>query len=570
VYNLFGFISRATEKEPSRVPPSKQKPKADTAATAPASTAGVMAQYFRAAGISHIFGLPGGQNIEFMEAARREGLEFILARREGTAALMADAAGQLTGIPGVCMSTLGPGSTNLVNGVANAFLDRSPMIAVSGQLGTRLESTFTHQKVDQNAIFTPISKWATKIGPDDAASVMRRALRLAVAERPGPVHLTLNANYAKAEATDSDVTLPPMKPAGEWMQVSAINGRAGDPVDRLKKAKRPVVLCGMSAMRAGAGASLTAFAERLGCPVVTSPKGKGTLSEDHPYFAGTVDMACNKLIWEFLASADLILAVGFDGVELIKSWQLDAPVIHIDSVPNTDQVYPAEIELVGPIAAILDAMADSCEAGAKWPEADVRAHRDAVRDLYYSGRQEGKLNPTDVVDAARAAFPRETLITTDVGSHKLLVGQGWETYQPGGVLMSNGLSSMGFALPGAITASLLDCERKVVCFTGDGGLAMVHGEMQLASELGLGLVVIVFSDNSLNRIELKQMQLGYPSTGTQFEASNLVAVAEAMGCDGERAETAGALEDVLGRAHGLNRPLLVEAVIDPTQYEVQF
>ena len=551
------------------------KSASDTAATA--TTADVMARYFRAAGITHIFGLPGGQNIEFMEAARREGLEFILARREGTAALMADAAGQLTGVPGVCMSTLGPGATNLVNGVANAYLDRSPMIAVSGQLATRLESTFSHQNVDQLAIFTPISKWATKIGPDDAASVMRRALRLAVAERPGPVHLTLNANYAKAAASDIDISLPPMAPAGEWVQMTGIKGGidgwAGDPVKRLKKAKRPVVLTGMSAMRSGAGTSLTAFAEKLGCPVVTSPKGKGTMPEDHPYFAGTVDMACNKLIWEFLGSADLILAVGFDGVELIKPWQLDVPVIHIDTVANTDQVYPAEIELVGPIAAILDALADSCEAQAKWAEADIRAHRDAVKELYYSGRQKGKLNPTDVVDVARAAFPPDTLITTDVGSHKLLIGQGWETYEAGGVMMSNGLSSMGFALPAAITACLLDRQRKVVCFTGDGGLAMVSGELQLASELGLGLVVIVFCDNSMNRIELKQMQLGYPATGTRFEASNLVGLAEAMGCDGERVETPKALEDLLGRAsnpRGLNRPLLIEAKIDPSQYEVQF
>jgi acetolactate synthase-1/2/3 large subunit len=195
------------------------KSKADTA-----TTAEVMARYFTAAGITHIFGLPGGQNIEFMEAARRHGLEFILARREGTAALMADAAGQLTGLPGVCMSTLGPGATNMVNGVANAFLDRSPMIAVSGQLGTRLESTFTHQKVDQQALFTPISKWATRIGPDDAASVMRRALRLSVAERPGPVHITLNANVAKAEAVDTEISMPPMAPAGEWVQNAGIGG----------------------------------------------------------------------------------------------------------------------------------------------------------------------------------------------------------------------------------------------------------------------------------------------------------------------------------------------------------
>ncbi|MEE8350603.1 MAG: thiamine pyrophosphate-binding protein [Rhodospirillales bacterium] len=534
------------------------------------STAQVMAQYFKAAGISHIFGLPGGQNIEFMEAARREGLEFILARREGTAALMADAAGQLTGIPGVCMSTLGPGATNMVNGVANAYLDRSPMIAVCGQLGTRLESTFTHQKIDQLAIFSPITKWATKIGPDDAATVMRRALRLSVAERPGPVHITLNANFAKAEATDTDVALPPMKAAAEGISLFQTEGGNKDPFKQLKDAKKPVVLAGMSAMRSGAGPSLTAFAEKLGCPVITSPKAKGTMDEDHAYFAGTVDMACNNVIWDFLKSADLILAVGFDGVELIKTWQMTCPVIHIDSIANTDQVYPAETEVVGPIPMILDALAESCESQAKWKEADIKAHRDAVKELYYSGRQNGKLNPTDVVDVARAAFPADTLITTDVGSHKLLIGQGWTAHQPKSVLMSNGLSSMGFSLPAAITAGMIETDRPIVCFTGDGGFAMVHGEMQLAAELGLGLVVVVFCDNSMNRIELKQNQLGYPTTGTKFESSDLVNLAQAMGCDGERAETEKELTNVLSRAHGLNRPLLVQAIIDPTQYEVQF
>ena len=536
----------------------------------PATTAQVMARYFRAAGITHIFGLPGGQNIEFMEAARREGLEFVLARREGTAALMADAAGQLTGIPGVCMATLGPGSTNLVNGVANAYLDRSPVIAVSGQLGTRLESTFTHQNIDQHLLYAPITKWAAKIGPGDAASVMRRALRLAVAERPGPVHLTLNADLAKAEATDCEVRLPPLKPSGVWTETFRVEGAGGDPAKRLAEAKRPIVLTGMSAMRSRAGPALKAFAETVGCPVVTSAKAKGTMPEDHPYFAGTVDMACNALIWDFLNSADLIIAAGFDGVELIKTWQPKAPVIHIDTVANTDQVYPAEIELIGPVGVILDALSDGYKGEAKWSEAEIKAHRDAVRALYFSGRQEGKLNPTDVVEAARAAFPRETLITTDVGSHKLLVGQGWTAYEPGSVLLSNGLSAMGFGLPGAITASMFDGDRPVVCFTGDGGLAMVLGELKLASELGLGLVIIVFCDNSMNRIELKQMQLGYPATGTRFEASNLVGLAESMGCDGERAETPKALEKVLGRAQGLNRPLLVEAHIDPTQYEVQF
>ena len=196
------------------------------------TTADVMAAYLAGAGVKFIFGLPGGQNIEFMEAARRQGLEFVLARREGTAALMADAAGQLTGVPGVCMSTLGPGSTYLVNGVANAYLDHSPMIAVSGQMGTRLEATFTHQNIDHNRLFAPITKWTTRIVPEAAASVMRRALRLAVAERPGPVHITLNADLAAADAGDAEMALPPLGPAQRWTQSYQVAGDGTDPARR--------------------------------------------------------------------------------------------------------------------------------------------------------------------------------------------------------------------------------------------------------------------------------------------------------------------------------------------------
>ena len=179
------------------------------------TTATVMAKYFAAARIPYLFGYPGDPNIELMEQCRREGLEFILACREGTGAFMADAFGQLTGMPGVCVSTLGPGSTSLVNGVANAFLDRTPMIAISGQMSTRLEPLFTHQYVDHGRLFAPITKWATHIVPEAAGSIMRKAFRIAMAERPGPVHITTAANVLAAEATDAEIRLPPLAAAGE-------------------------------------------------------------------------------------------------------------------------------------------------------------------------------------------------------------------------------------------------------------------------------------------------------------------------------------------------------------------
>ena len=530
----------------------------------------VMVQYLRAAGVGHVFGYPGDPNIEFMEAARRAGMQFVLGRREGTAGLMAEAYGFLTGRPGVCMSTLGPGSSNLVNAVASAWLDRVPMIALSGQIERKREQAFTNQVLDHNRLFSPVSKWATQVAPDTVGIVMRRALRTAIAERPGPVHITTHADVVGMEATDDEIVLPPLSVAPGSLQVFTDRSGQFDLSDRLRKARRPVVLAGIAAQRANAHAALARLAETAGIPVVVAPMAKGVLAEDHPYYAGTLDMACNAFMWDFLKGCDLLLAVGFDAVELIKPWTLSAPTVHIDAVPNTDQIYRADTELVGDIAAVVDAIARSWKGEARWKAAAVRRHRDALRAAYYAGRVKGRLNPTDVIDAVREAMPREAIATADVGSHKLLVGQGWTAYEPRSVLMTNGLSSMGYSLPAAITAKLLYPERPVVCFVGDGGLAMVQGELRLASSLGLDPLVVVFCDNSLNRIEIKQASRKYPSWGTLIEPTDLAQLAPAMGCEGVMVDSAAALSRLLTGKRPKDRPLVVGARIDPAQYTQQF
>jgi len=530
------------------------------------NTSTVIARYLAAAGVHHVFGYPGDPNIDFMEAIRKEGLEFVLARREGSAGFMAEAYGQITGLPGVCMSTLGPGSSSLVNAVADAMLARVPMIALSGQIEGRREQVFTHQVLDQNRMFAPVSKWVTHVRPDTVATVMRRALRTAMAERPGPVHISVAADVAGAESTDDMITLPPLGVAAHGINVFA-NGAAADPLKLLNGAKRPVVLAGISAARAEASAALVSFAETTGCPVVVSPMAKGVFPEDHDKFAGTADVACSAYVWEFLRSADLILAIGFDPVELIQPWSLTAETIHIDSTPNIDQVYPAEMEFVGPIPAILEALADGFRGAARWTGKEIAEHRAGLRALYQAGRVEGSLNPSDVVDMAREAAPPDTIISTDIGSHKLRVGQGWTTYAPRTVLMSNGLSSMGYSLPAAITAGVLNRDRPVIGFMGDGGFAMVQGELRLAASLKLGITVIVFCDNSLNLIERKQMARQYPRTGTILEPTNIAMLAESMGCEGVNVATAQELEAALAAGAAVRDvPLVIGARIDPSQY----
>ena len=531
----------------------------------------VIVAYLEAAGIDCVFGYPGDPSVEFLEALRRRSMDFVLATREGTAGLMAEAYGQLTGLPGVCLSTLGPGSSNLVNAVANAYLDRVPMIALSGQIENKRRATFTHQVLDHGQLFGSISKWTATISPQDVGVVMRKALRTAMAERPGPVHLSTPADVVGAPAVDAEVRAPPLRASSEGIEIFGAPG-AADPVKAIAAARRPIILAGMSALRNGAGAATTRLAERLGCPVVVAPMAKGVVSEDHPCFAGVLDMACNALLWDFLGQADLLLNIGFDAVELIKPWSAQAPVIHVDTTPNTDQIYFAGIEVVGPLPRAVEALADAVSSDApRWSSAELAAHRDRLRAAYLAGRVHGRLNPTDVVEAVRAASPDDAIATTDVGSHKLLVGQGWTTRFPRGMLMSNGLSSMGFSLPAAMVASRQHPDREVVCFTGDGGLAMVQSELRLAATLGLGPTVVVFCDDSLNRIELKQAARQYPSFGTRIEATDIPRLAESMGCDGIGVETQSALEGALAARRGrADRPLVIAARIDPAQYQSQF
>jgi acetolactate synthase-1/2/3 large subunit len=533
------------------------------------NTAEVMAESLAAAGVTSIFAYPGDPIIEFMEKSRARGIEVVLARREGTAAFMAEGYAMATGGLGVCLSTLGPGSTALLNGVAAAHLDRVPMIAISGQIETAREPYFTHQVVDHKLLYSPVTKWAGRIEASAVATTMRKAISLATAERPGPVHLTVGGDTSKLPAQDASFAMPPTSSSVTAVRVHrAADG--SDPIALLSQARRPVVLAGIASVRARATQALVAFAETTSIPVVVAPMAKGVFPEDHPLFAGVLDMACNQVLWDFLGQADLIVTVGFDAVELIKPWTAKGRVLHIDATPNTDQIYFSECECVGDISATLDWLMQDWTGQPRWEQADVERHREQLRSAYYEGRVEGALNPTDVVDAVREAAPRNTLATSDVGSHKLLVGQGWRTYEPRSVLMTNGLSSMGFGVPAAIAAKHADPSRPVIAMVGDGGFAMTATEVRLAAALRLPVVFVVFVDGSLNRIELKQMVQGYESTATRIEDMDLVQLAEAMDCDGVRAESRAELDKALAGLDQLTRPLVVEAIVDPAQYLSQF
>ena len=534
------------------------------------TVADLLADYLRQAGVTHVFGYPGESLVDFIEVARLAGPEVVSAVREASAAFMAEGAAMRTGTVSACLSTLGPGSTALLNGVTSAQLDRVPMLAVSGQVDSSREQFWTHQLIDHNRLFAPVTKLTARLDAASGETVLRRALRTATAERPGVVHLTVTMDtFGKTGAgTRGDGKVPPLTSAGAGLEFFG-----DEPLRALRAARRPVLLVGAGAVRCGASGVLAELAAHAGLPVVVGAMAKGVLPEDNPWYAGTIDMAGHRAIWQLLGSADLIVTAGFDPVELITPWRLSVPVLHVDTVPNTDQVYPAAIEVVGNVRSALAWFLASWDDGPRWSEAELAAHRSSLRAAYHAGYASGRLNPSELVETVRSVAPPGTVVTADVGSHKMMTGQAWTTYAPRETLITNGLSAMGFGLPAAIGAALSSGPgTPVVSMIGDGGFAMTASELAVASRLGLGLVVVVFSDGGLNRIELHQASMGYPLAATSVDRTDIPLLAESLGCDGIRVESVSSLEKALSGAFGpgRTRPLVIEARIDTAQYSAQF
>jgi len=523
-----------------------------------------MAEVLRRVGTPYVFGLPGGEVVELMNALKEADIRFLLTKHENTAAFAAGVTGEILGIPGVCIATIGPGATNMATGVANAWMDRDPLIAITGQIASPRYNTATHQVLDSVAFYRPITKWSAWLNPGSAAETLHKAIRVATSERPGSVHLTLSSDLAKAEAGGKFPTTSPVR---------TYAGMGAPSFESLSKAKemvasaaRPIIFAGLGVLRAGAGDSLVRLAEKLSAPVIVMPKAKGVIPEDHPLFAGVFEMLGDRLVLEFAAQADLIVACGLDVVEFDKPWNFSAPVVHIDALPNSDEFYPAVIELVGHPAIAVSVLAEQLPSRRAWTAEEISAHR---RDLLGLITRAGSgMTSHQVVSAARKILPKETLATCDVGAHKFLVGQLWTTYAPKSFFMSNGLSAMGYGFPAAMAAQLAWPDKPVVAFLGDGGFAMYMAELETAQRLKLPLIIVVLCDGALSLIAMSQERRGLPNYAVTFANPDIAKVAEAFGADGKVCETASEVEQAIASARTKRRLTVIQAVIDPGPYRV--
>ena len=524
------------------------------------SVARAVGDRLRAAGIRHVFGHPGGEVVDLIEGFRQAGLEFVLTKQETAAAFMAEAGATLTGVPGVCLATLGPGATNLVTGIAHAYLDRAPVLAFTGQLPADRYEIATHQRLDLGELFAPITKWHAKLSPANAAVVIERALRRAQRARRGPVHIEVASDVPTQPTVD--VALPRFVTE----PTTAIDEDAvRTAMARLRGSEHPLLLVGMDANDEAVAGPLRALAEAWSVPVMVSPKAKGVFPEDHELFLGTIEGLGTAYLYDYIDTCDLVLMVGFDPVEFDRDWSARARIVHIGVLPNDDRYYGSEVELVGPIDIALERFRASSEPRPKRGREELRAFRDAfVERIRPSARG---LTAQQVLAELRGALPRDALLTCDVGYNKAVSAQCWPAYRPRTFFVSNGLSSMGYGLPAALGLKLADPSRSVACVLGDGGFAMSMAELETGVRRGLGVTVVVLADDALSQIKAGQERKGYPVTGTTFGALDYPKLAAAFGIAGIDVTSVEECRAAL-RSPPSDRPRLVAAHVDPSAYRV--
>src|SRR5882724_3704020 len=456
------------------------------------------------AGVPRVFGVPGGgSNLELLEAARVQGLPFVLCHQEWAATIMAAVTGELTGRPGAVLSTLGPGVTASATGLAHALLDRSPLLYVSDRHPASVLAYATHQYVDHAAHLGPIVKGSVTVNPDSAGHWVAHAVQLALAEPRGPVHLDLPADVAGAPAVRvATAVTPPSPPAPD----DALVERAAE---MIRGAKRPLVIAGLGC-RAADAKWLRAFSEALPAPVLTTYKAKGAIPDPHPLAMGI--FTGGALEEPLVRRADLIITFGLDSVELIpRRWAYTAPVLSLTRsaaadarlrAPGGDAYFTPALEVVGDLGTILEDLAPRImrrDVKADWDVAEVdriRRERAAALEVPVPG-----LAPHRVAQIARELTAAGSIATVDAGAHMFQATTYWHALEPGELLISNGLATMGFALPAAIAAQIVHPDRRVICFTGDGGLMMVVAEFETVARLRLPIVIVVFNDAALSLIE---------------------------------------------------------------------
>lgn len=531
-----------------------------------ATVAQVMVQSLKKLGIKYIFGIPSGNWVDFLTAIQEaEDIEFVLVSNEGSAGFMADVCWRLTGQPAACFGTFGPGACNLTTGVCGGYLDRAPMLAFTDEMNEAMLPRITQMNIDHQTLFKPITKWTTRLKQGEVKEILYKAFEIATSEVPGPVHIGLPAGVGLLENPDEpEITLniPPIPKVDD-----SVLGKAAS---ALSKAKKPVVALGITAVRSGVRDLVIEFVEKCNIPVVLTPMAKGMLPEDHACYAGVLNHALGPQVGVTHQQADLIVGIGFDPVEVnYEDWIPNVPVIHIDTIPaDLDRKrHTLACDVVGDINDSVTRLIARTEAKTEWNLEELVKRKEKMFSELTD--EHGHFGAVTVLNGLRESLPQDGIMTCDVGAHLHLIGQHWKTGTPECQLMTNGCSSMGFAIPTAIAAKLSVPERQVCCVVGDGGYYMMAGEMVTALRNKLHVVFVVMIDASLSLIRIKQKNKKHVEYGVGLCESTQVhgAPGSLFGVPVLTVNDKEQYKQALKTAFSNDGPIIIEALIDTNDFD---
>lgn len=526
------------------------------------NTAELLVQCLENEGVRYVFGLPGEENLQVLKALSHSSIQFITVRHEQGAAFMADVYGRLTGKAGVCLSTLGPGATNLMTGVADANLDGAPLVAITGQVGTDRMHIESHQYLDLVAMFAPVTKWNTQIvRPSNTPEIVRKAFKIAQSEKPGAVHIDLPENIAAMPVEGKPLRRDQLEKS--YAAYHALNEAA----IAISKASNPLLLIGNGAIRADASNALTEFATQLNIPVANTFMGKGMIPYTHPLALWTAGLQQRDYISCAFDHTDLVIAVGYDLIEFSpKKWNPkgEIPIIHIGASPaEIDSSYIPIVEVIGDISDSLTEILRRSDRQGK-PPAYATDLRTDIRADYeqYANDGEFPIKPQKLIYDLRQVLGPEDILISDVGAHKMWIARHYHCDRPNTCLISNGFAAMGIAIPGAIAAKLVHPNRKVIAATGDGGFMMNCQELETALRVGTAFVTLIFNDGGYGLIEWKQQDHYGESAFIKFNNPDFVKFAESMGLKGYRVNSADELIPILKEALNQDVPAVIDCPVD--------
>jgi acetolactate synthase-1/2/3 large subunit len=529
------------------------------------STAELIVECLENEGVTHVFGIPGEENIRLMEALSKSSIEYVLTRHEQGASFMAETYGRLTGKAGVCSATLGPGAINLLLGTADATTNSTPLIALSAQVGMQRSFKESHQGVDLVSMFAPATKWSALMAtPGAAPEMIRKAFKLAQTERPGAVYLAVPEDVEEAAAPAGLSPLRVNVPSGGDPSAEQVSRAA----QILREAANPVVLAGHGAARAGASEALIRFAQALNIPVATTFHGKGVFPDDHPLALGTVGFMRHDYVNFGFERADVIVAVGYELQEFNPvriNPNGSTKIIHVHRFPaEVDAHYDVSVGLTADISHSLDALAAA--VWRKSPSAGAEPIRELISSELSSGQQDQRfpMHPARIVADTRAALGREDIVLVDTGALKMWMARLYPTYAPNTCLISNGLSTMAWTVPGAIGAKIARPEANVLVATGDGSFLMNSQEIETALRMRLPFVILIWVDDAYGLISWKMdMEIGH-NVDTRFANPDFVRYAESFGAKGYRIEAADELLPTLRTALADNTVSVIACPVDYT------